>query len=285
MKTSFHTSAGAFFLAGALVLTVPAIAGARSDSSEHWNQGQAELQKNLSPGQPADGYRRKLEDLGYKVTSVNYDKPDYVEYEVVKGDQTWEVQVDVDQDTHRATKVDVVQNLWKTDATKAALEDSKRMAANEESGYHGDRRTSDSDTNYSERRRAAEMRNNQYSDRDRTSTSQLVKEIEGLPVGHEKQYYKDALRKHGYNISRVDKDDTDEMKLEAVKDGRSVKVDIGFDEDTGRSTKIDAASLWAESESTTRTREAQTGESSRGVPEHHMSDVERRSQADTYRSR
>jgi hypothetical protein len=272
MKTFVRTSTGAFFLAGALVLTVPAIAGARSESSEHWNQGQAELQKNLSPGQPADVYRRKLEDMGYKVTSVNYDKPDYLEYEVVKSDQTWEVQIDVDQDTHRATKVDVVQNLWKTDATKAALEDSKRVAANEESGYHGDRR-------------AAEMRNNQYSDRDRTSTSQLVKEIEGLPVGHDKQYYKEALRKHGFNIARVDKDDTDEMMLEAVKDGRSVKVDIGFDEDTGKSTKVDASSLWAESEATTRTREAQTGESPRGVPDHHLSDAERRSQAETYRSR
>jgi uncharacterized protein YmfQ (DUF2313 family) len=285
MKTSFHTAAGAFLLTGALVLTVPAIAGARSESSEQWNQGQAELQKNLSPGQPADAYRRKLENLGYKVTSVNYDKPDYLEYEVVKGDQTWEVQVDVDQDTHRATKVDVVQNLWKTDATKAALEDNRRVATNDESAYHGDRRAGDHDYTSAERRRTAEARNNQYSDRDRTSTSQLVKEIEGLPTGHDKQYYKEALRKRGYDIARVDKDDTDQMKLEAVKDGRSVKVDIDFDEDTGRSTKVNASSLWAESEATTRTREAQTGEPSRAVPEHRTSDTERRSQADTYHNR
>jgi uncharacterized protein YmfQ (DUF2313 family) len=282
MKTYFHTTAGAFLLTGALVLTVPAIAGARSDSSERWNQGQAELQKNLSPGQPADVYRRKLDEMGYKVTSVNYDKSDYLEYEVVKGDQTWEVQIDVDDDTHRATKIDIVQNLWKADATQQSLDDSRRVAANDESGYRGDRR--DDDTAAGERRRTVERRNNQYSERDRTSTAQLVKEIENLPVGRDKQYYKEALRKHGYNIARVDKDDTDEMELEAVKDGRSVKVDIDFDEDTGKSTKIDAGSLWAESEATTRTREAQTGESPRRVPDRHTGDMDRRSQAETSRN-
>jgi hypothetical protein len=270
MKIAFNRTTRAFCLAGSLALTIPVTAWA-SDSSEHWNQGQAELQKNLSPGQPADIYRRKLEDMGYKVTSVNYDKPDYLEYEVVKGDQTWEVQIDVSEDTHKATKVDVVQNMWKTDATKAALDNDKRVASREESAYPEGRRT-------------AEMRNNQYSDRDRASTSQLVKEVEGLPVGRDKQFYKDTLRKRGYDISRVDKDETDELKLEAVKDGRGVKVDVSFDDDTGKSTKVNASSLWAESESTTRTREAQMGES-RPVPEHRTSDMDRRSQADTYHGR
>jgi hypothetical protein len=83
----------------------------------------------------------------------------------------------------------------------------------------------------------------------------------------------------------VDKDETDEMKLEAVKDGRSVKMDIDFDEDTGKSTKIDASSLWAESESTSRTRKAQMGDTSKTVPEHRTSDMERRSQAETYHNR
>jgi hypothetical protein len=282
MKTFLNRTTWAFCLAGALALTGPATAGAASESSEHWNQGQAELQKNLPPGQPADVYRRKLEDMGYKVTSTNYDKPDYLEYEVVKGDQTWEVQIDVDDNTHKATKVDVVQNLWKTDATKQALEDSRRVASTDDR-YREGRRSTDDDT-YAEGHRRAATRNNQYSDRDRVSTSQLVKEIEGMPVGRDKQYYKDALRKHGYDISRVDKDETDEMMLEAVKDGRSVKVDIDFDEDTGKSTKVDASSLWAESEATTRTREAQKGEA-RPVPQRSTSDMERRSQADTYHNR
>jgi hypothetical protein len=282
MKTFLHQTTWAFCVAGALALTTPATAGAANDS-ERWNQGQAELQKNLPPGQPADVYRRKLEEMGYKITSNNYDSPDYLEYEVVKGDQTWEVQIDVDEDTHKATKVDVAQNMWKTDATDEALESSKRMAAADDTYREGRRSTDDDAT--AERNRRGAMRSNQYSDRDRTSTNQLVKEIESLPVGRDKQYYKDTLRKRGYDIARVDKDDNDEMMLEAVKDGRSVKVDIEFDENTGRSTEVDASSLWAESEATTRTREAQTGESPRGVPQHRTSDMERRSQADTSRTR
>jgi hypothetical protein len=113
-----------------------------------------------------------------------------------------------------------------------------------------------------ENRRTMAMRNNQYSDRDRSTTDQMVKELEALPVGRDKEFYKDTLRKHGYDISRIDKDDQDELDLEVVKNGHSVKMDIDFDDDSGRSTEIDAANLWAESESTTRTREGKLGSSS-----------------------
>ncbi|HEV8715537.1 MAG TPA: hypothetical protein VGX03_22265 [Candidatus Binatia bacterium] len=293
MQTFLKRAKWAVF-AGALALAVPATAGAAmTESGEHWNQGQAELQKNLPPGQPADVYRRKLEELGYKITSTNYDNPDYLEYEVVKGAQTWEVQIDVDEDTHRANKVDIAHNIYKTDATKAELERNSRMAANEptdDESRHATARQyneySDRDrARYSESRRPAATRNNEYSDRDRVSTDQLVKELESLPTGRDKQFYKAALRKRGYDIARVDKDTADELKLEAVKDGRSVKMDVAFDEDTGKSTKVDASSLWMESESTSRTRRAQTGDTSRTVPEHRTSDMERQSRTETHRSR
>ena len=257
MNTFLNKMKWAVCLAGILALTIPATAGATSDGSERWNQGQADLQKNLPPGQPGDSYRKKIEELGYKVTSTNYSNPDYVEYEIVKGDQTWEAQIDVDDSAHKATKVDIVANMWKTDATKQELEREKSIA-----GY---------DSTYSESRRAAAARNNQYSDRDRSTTDQLVKELEGLPVGRDKQFYKDMLRQRGYDISRVDKDENDELKLEAVKNGHSVKMDVDFDKDTGKSTKIDASNLWAESESTTQTRETQMGDTSRTVPERHSS--------------
>jgi hypothetical protein len=268
MKTFFGKAKWAFYLAATLALAVPAAAkAAAEDGNERWHQGLAELQKNLPPGQPADVYHKKLEELGYEITSTNYNKPDYLEYEVVKGDQAWEVQIDVDDATHKATKVDVVRNMWKTDATKQALEHNERMAGGDESTY-------------SERHRPVAMRGNQYSDRDRSTTSQLVKEIEALPLGRDKQFYKDALRKRGFEISRVDKDADDELYLEAVKNGHSVKVDIDFDEDTGKSTKIDASSLWAESESTTRTREAQKMGIPSRAPSERTHNLERRSQAD-----
>ncbi len=66
--------------------------------------------------------------MGWKITSVNYDKTDYVEYEIVKGDQSYEVQIDVDKNSHKATKIDVATNVWKTNATKQALKGTDRQA-------------------------------------------------------------------------------------------------------------------------------------------------------------
>ena len=75
---------------GVLALAAPLAVNAESvrSDNERWNQGQAELQKNLPPGMAADSYQRKLKDLGYQVTATNYSTDDYLEYEVVKGDQT-----------------------------------------------------------------------------------------------------------------------------------------------------------------------------------------------------
>ena len=47
----------------------------------------------MKTGEEKDFYRRQLEKMGRRVTSVNYDKPNYVEYEIVKGDSTYEVQI------------------------------------------------------------------------------------------------------------------------------------------------------------------------------------------------
>src|SRR2546425_350358 len=79
------------------------------------------LEQALKTGEGKDFYRRELEKMGWQITSVNYDKPDYVEYEIVKKDSTYEVQIDLDKNSHKAKKVDVTTNVWKTDATENAL--------------------------------------------------------------------------------------------------------------------------------------------------------------------
>ena len=81
------------------------------------------LEQALKTGEEKDFYRRELEKMGWQITSVNYDKPDYLEYEIVKGKSSYEVQVDFDKNSHKATKVDVATNVWKTDATERALKD------------------------------------------------------------------------------------------------------------------------------------------------------------------
>ncbi len=215
----------------ALLLASPFTVGA-ANSNEMWNQGQAELQKQLAPGTPAADYRKKLEELGYKVTSTNYNNKDYLEYEIVKGDMTWEVQIDVDAKTNKATKVDVVANTWKTDATERAL--GRNVVASNKPMYR-----------------------NPYSERDRTSVSGLIKELEAMPVGQTKQFYKDTLAKQGYDVTRVNTDDADELSLEAVKGANSVELNVAFNEKTGKSTSIDADSMWFESEATSEARHSQ----------------------------
>lgn len=251
MNAFFNKAKVVVCLAGALALTLPAVASARSASSERWHQGQADLQKNLPPGQPADVYRKKMEDLGYKVTATDDKKANYEAYELVKGDQTWKVKINVDDSTHKATKVNVTSNMWKSDATKQELERQKVA-----------RSTSNSTAMHN----TAADRNDQYSARDRATSDQLINELKSLPVERDKQFYKEALRQRGYDIARIDKDEKDQLELEAVKNGHSVKMDVAFNSDTGKSTKVDASSLWTESEATSRTREAQQGDTSQAVP-------------------
>jgi hypothetical protein len=80
-----------------------------------------QLERALKTGEAKQFYRSELEKMGWMITSVNYDKPDYVEYEIVKGDDSYEVQIDFDKNSNKATKVDVALNAWKADATKQAL--------------------------------------------------------------------------------------------------------------------------------------------------------------------
>jgi len=98
---------------------------------------------------------------------------------------------------------------------------------------------------------------NPYSDRDRTSVSRLIKELEAMPVGQTKQFYKDELKKRGYDIARINTDDKDELSLEAVKDANSVELNVEFNEENGKSTSIDADSIWFESQATSEVRHHQ----------------------------
>jgi hypothetical protein len=218
---------------GLACLTSSPASWAASDATA-WNTGQAELEKQLPAGQEVKSYRQKLEKLGYQVTSINYDTPTYLEYEVVKGDQTWEVQIDVDADTRKATAIEIDPNMYRTEATTQALAGKAVTALATPAG-------------------TAER----YSDRHRARASTLITELEALPVGHDKAFYKDALKKHGYEVTKVAEDTQDMLTLEAVKNKQSVQLNVSFDESTGKSTKLDADSMWVESESTYQERTSQ----------------------------
>src|ERR1700694_3705790 len=93
--------------------TVPVLAAgndmkAASNASEYSDRDRMksstdekkQLEQALKPGEDKDFYRRELEKMGWQITAINYDKPGYVEYEIVKGPSTYEVQISLDKNSH-----------------------------------------------------------------------------------------------------------------------------------------------------------------------------------------
>ena len=183
------------------------------------------LEKALKVEQNKDFYRQQLEKIGYHITSVNYDKPDYLEYEVVKGKNSYEVQIDMDEKTKMSKKVDVTANAWKTEATERALKDPSAKVEYPKSTTENPSR---------------------YSDRDRSKTAKSEKDRmeKALKVGEGKDYYKQEIEKMGYKITSVNKDKPDYVEYEVVKGTDSYEVQIDFDKG-GKAKKIDVANnVW-----------------------------------------
>jgi hypothetical protein len=159
--------------------------------------------------------------MGWQITAVNYDKPDYVEYEIVKGDDSYEVQIDLDKNSHKATKVDVAMNIWKTDATENALGNRKKVA-------------------YPNRTTANPER---YSDRDRMKTAKNSEDKleQALKTGESKDFYRRELEKMGWKVTSVNYDKPDYVEYEIVKGDDSYEVQIDFDKNSNKATKVDVA--------------------------------------------
>jgi uncharacterized protein YmfQ (DUF2313 family) len=225
-------------LAAAIIAPAPLLAADRApeksdaDRSRYsdremqkgYEDEEKKLEQALKPGQDKNFYRRELEKMGYQITSVNYDKPDYLEYEIVKGNNSYEVQIDFDKDSAKATKVDVAPNLWRTDATKAALRGKK-----------------------SEYPKGTTANPERYSDRDRRKAynSEEEKLEKTLKTGETKDFYRKQLEEMGYKITSVNADRPDYVEYEIVKGNDTYEVQIDFDKNSGKATKVDVApNLW-----------------------------------------
>jgi len=89
-----------------------------------WTLEKDRLEKALATGHDKGYYGRQLRNMGYEVTSVNDSEKDCVEYEIVKGSNTYEVRVDFDNG--KAKEVDVTSYAWQADASERALSASRR---------------------------------------------------------------------------------------------------------------------------------------------------------------
>lgn len=203
------------------------------DRSVDWNKQKEVLQRSLKLGETKEQYRRELEKMGWMITAVNYDRPDYVEWEIVKGDQSYEVQIDLDS-ANRASKVDVTTNMWRADSTSRAMRGEKVAALG-----RGDARYSDRD------RRADYTKNEEQLERS-------------MKLGQDKAAYRRDLEKMGWKITSVNYDKPDYAEWEIVKGDQSYEVQIDFD-NNNRANKIDVTTNMWQAEATERALEGSRG--------------------------
>ena len=186
-----------------------------------WATEKEQLERELKLGESKAYYPKALSDRGFQITSVNADEPTAVEYEVVKGTQTYEVQLSLDK-AGKAIKVDVATNMWRHDATKAAMGGKKMpMASRFERG------------------------NEAYSDRGRMPTWNAEKDQleKSLPLGKDKSYYSGQLKTMGYQVTSVNENEKDYVEYEIVKGGHSYEVQIDFEGDKAKDIDV-ATNAW-----------------------------------------
>lgn len=197
----------------------PALGYSDRNNMKVYDSDRKALQEQLTPGMDVAFYRKKLADLGYQITAVNDRDADYVEYEVVKGANSHEVQIDFDKATKKATKVDVAMNNWRADSTKAALRGNKYKPV--------------TSSDYSDRR---------YMKGWTDEKDTLEK---ALGTGHEKAYYAKKLADLGYKVTATNDREADYLEYEIVKGNRSYEVQIDFDKAMQKSSKVDVTTnLW-----------------------------------------
>jgi hypothetical protein len=84
---------------------------------EAWENEKDRLE-TLLEGREIGALVEELRRAGYEITATNDQEPNYIEYEIVRGENTYEVQVEVDEATRRAKDVDVTANLWRARSTR-----------------------------------------------------------------------------------------------------------------------------------------------------------------------
>lgn len=193
-----------------------------------WTGEKEKLEQMLKVGATPGDYRKILAAQGYTITAINKDTAEYVEYEVVKGDHSYEVQIDLDKKTSLGSKVDVDRNLWRADATKQATRNGKPVMASKQLSNGDD-----------------------YSDRANSKDWDAQKEKleQGLVAGKDLAFYTGELKKMGYQITSTNDKEKNYVELEVVKGRDSYEVQMDLD-DAGKAKKVDVTSNMWQSEAT-----------------------------------
>lgn len=200
---------------------------------KNWTSEKEKLAQALKVGAKKADYQKIIADHGYTITAINKDAADAVEYEVVKGDQSYEVQIDLNKATGMGTKVDVSSNLWRADATEEAMRSGKPVLATK-----------------------ALANGAAYSDRANSKGWTDQKEMlqKRLVPGKDVAFYTGELKKMGYQITSTNDQEKDYVEIEVVKGRDSYEVQMDRN-DAGVVNKIDVTTNMWQSEGTEKALE------------------------------
>lgn len=208
------------------------------ENTEHsWidrtRMGQYDEQKNALEEQlkgvnSIDELRSRIEKAGYMITSINEHNDDEVEYEIVKGSHTFEVQADIDDGM--LEDIEVSHNLWRADETKKAMTDPGYQAG--EIKYDKDNRGKYSDSQYTE------------------SWTKEKEALEAaLPTGKTFDEYQKILKDKGYRITSMNEVDSGEVEFEVVKGEHNFEVQLERDDSSKSVTKVNVShNIWQSEE-------------------------------------
>lgn len=178
-------------------------------------------------------YAKMLEKEGYRISAINSDKPEYLEYEIVKGDTSYEVQLDFDDKAPKATKIDVTANMWRADSTKKMMKDPNHKSASPMVATDGT---------------ASDRRYQKDWDSEKEKIEKAMK------PGQSVDAYKKQLADMGYKITSVNDKEKDYVEYEIVKGQNSYEVQIDLDEKTRMGKEIDVTTNVWEADSTERAK-------------------------------
>ncbi len=192
-----------------------------SDRAAALKDTKGQIEQMLKGADGRDDYAKLLEKNGYRISSINDDKKDLLEYEVVKGNDSYEVRIDFKDGATKATDIDVTNNMWRAPATKAMLKDHNykvagTMAADPEGRYSDSRyrKASDDEKDQLEKLKTANM----------TAVQYMAK-----------------LKERGYKVTATNDKEADHVEYEILKGNNSYEVQLDLDPKTKVIKDVDVA--------------------------------------------
>ena len=195
---------------------------------EQYGDEKSMLEQALAGATSVDQLRDRLQKAGYMITSINEQSDDDIEYEVVKGDHSFEVSADIDD--AKLEDIEVSNNVWRAEETKRAMR---------EADYKGGEVMYDKD-------QAGKYSDSKYMD----SWGEEKEALEAsLPVGKTVADYQKMLKDKGYKITSINDVDDDNVEFEVVKGDHSFEVQLDRDPSSKLVNEIDVSTnIWQSEE-------------------------------------